>query len=56
MSPTTHNLPRPTYWPLFFSIGITTIAWGLVTSWIVCAVGSAVLFVSMIGWAREVSK
>ena len=50
------ELPRPTYWPMFVGLSITAIAWGLITSWIVSAIGGSVLLVSMIGWMKEVSR
>lgn len=50
------ELPNPTYWPFFFALSITAIAWGLITSWIVSAMGALVLVVSTVGWAKEVSK
>jgi hypothetical protein len=51
-----HDLPQPTYWPFFFALSITTLAWGLILNWIVCLVGGVVLFASTIGWMKEVSK
>jgi hypothetical protein len=50
------ELPKPTYWPFFFALAMTTFAWGLITSWIVTGVGGAVLLVSTVGWMKEVSK
>ena len=49
------ELPKPTYWPMFFALGTTVIAWGLLTSWIVIAAGACVLVVSIVGWLKEVS-
>lgn len=50
------DLPTPTYWPFFFALGMTTMAWGFLTSGIVAAIGGAVLLVSTLGWMKEVSK
>ncbi len=55
MSPPEKNLPKPTYWPMFMALSITLIAWGLITSWIVSAVGSVIFLVAVIGWIKEVS-
>ena len=55
MSDPTHDLPKPTYWPMFTALSITLIAWGLITSWIVSAVGALVLLVAIVGWIKEVS-
>ena len=49
------ELPKPTYWPMFVALSITTIVWGMITSWIVSAIGGAVLLVSVLGWMLEVS-
>lgn len=50
------NLPKPTYWPFFFALSITALAWGLITSLLLSAIGGVVLLVSTIGWMKEVSK
>jgi hypothetical protein len=56
MKPQAEHLPKPTYWPFFFAIGTTLIAWGLITSWIVSGVGAVMLFVSTLGWIKDVSE
>lgn len=53
---TRHDLPGPTYWPFFFALAMAALAWGLITSWVVSAVGGVVLLVSTVGWMKEVSK
>ena len=52
------NLPenvKDTYWPMFFALSIMMISWGLITSWIVSAVGGLLLLVATVGWMKEVS-
>jgi hypothetical protein len=55
MSNREDELPKPTYWPMFFALGTTVVAWGLITSWVVSAVGALVLLVSITGWVKEIS-
>jgi hypothetical protein len=50
------ELPKPTYWPFFFALAMTTFAWGLITNWVVSAIGALVLLVATIGWMKEVSR
>lgn len=47
------HLPRPTSWPVALAFAITLLAWGLVTTWIISAVGLALLAVSIAGWIGE---
>ena len=44
------HLPEPTYWPFFLAIGITFIAWGLISTWIIAVGGVIVLIISLVGW------
>ena len=54
------NVPRPealvapTWWPAALALGSTLIAWGLVSSLIVLAVGLAVFVVSLAGWIGDI--
>ena len=47
------HLPRPTSWPVALAFAITLLAWGLVTTWIISAVGLILLAVSIGGWIGE---
>ena len=47
-------LPAPTAFPLATAFGITLLASGLVTHWLVSVTGFLVLVYSAIGWFREV--
>jgi hypothetical protein len=46
-------LPRPTYWPAALAFGITLLAWGILTSWIISIAGGIVLAVALAGWIGE---
>ena len=47
-------LAQPTWWPAAVGFGITLVAWGLITSQIVFAVGVAVLAVAIAGWIGDI--
>ena len=46
--PTT--LPRPTYWPAVFGLGIAFVGWGLATHYFVSMVGLLLVLLGVIGW------
>ena len=46
-------IPRPTFWPAGLAFGITFLMWGLLTSYVLIAVGLAVFTVSLVGWIGE---
>ncbi len=47
------HLPRPTFWPAGLALGITFVFWGLISSWVVGAVGWTLSAVSLAGWVRN---
>jgi hypothetical protein len=47
-------LAKPTWWPAALAFGITLIAWGLITSAIVLAMGLVVVIVSLAGWIGDI--
>lgn len=47
-------LPTPTAWPLVLSLGITLLLAGLLTSWIISALGLVLIVPATIGWFRDV--
>jgi hypothetical protein len=47
------TIPRPTAWPAGLALGVTILAWGLVTSLIMVSVGLAVVVVCLAGWIGE---
>ncbi|MBK0381539.1 hypothetical protein I5M32_01080 [Pedobacter sp. SD-b] len=44
------KLPKPTYWPFFFALGLTFLMWGIVTSWLISIAGFVVLVYSLFMW------
>lgn len=52
-SPQPEGLSKPTYWPASLAFGITVLAWGPVTSWIVAAVGFVICVISLAGWIGD---
>jgi hypothetical protein len=51
--PEPKHIPRPTYWPVTMSVGITFIFWGVATSLIVSAIGLVVFIIALVGWIGE---
>jgi hypothetical protein len=47
------RLPRPTYFPAGLAMGTTFVFWGLITSWVVLAVGVALFAAALAGWITE---
>jgi hypothetical protein len=45
--------PEPTYWPAALALATALLLWGLVTSFIVAAVGLVLLAASIAGWLGE---
>jgi hypothetical protein len=52
--PLPEELPRPTYWPVVMAMGITFLAWGLVTSVLVSGVGLVLFAMALAGWIGEI--
>ena len=49
------ELPAPTSSPFTCAFGVTLIAAGLVTQWVVTVIGGMLMLVGAIGWFREVN-
>jgi hypothetical protein len=47
-------IPRSTAWPAALALGVTLLAWGLITSPVVLGVGVALFVVSLAGWIGEI--
>ncbi|MGZ4707344.1 MAG: cytochrome c oxidase subunit I [Acidimicrobiales bacterium] len=47
------HLPSPSYWPIVAAFGLPIIAYGLIYSLWLCAVGGAILVTAIYGWALE---
>ena len=50
------HLPPPSLWPIGFAAGIACILTGLVVSWVVAAVGTAIAVVFGFLWIRDVTR
>jgi len=48
------HLPRPTYFPSGLAMGATFIFWGLITSWVIFAVGIGLFVAALAGWISEI--
>lgn len=48
------NLPRPTYWPFFMAFGVVCLFWGILTNWVVSAVGLILFGISLAGWISDI--
>lgn len=48
------EMPAPTFWPMVFAFGITLLFAGLVTHWVVSAVGLVILARGAVGWWHNV--
>jgi hypothetical protein len=44
------ELPEPTYWPFYLAMGISFLAWGLLTMWEFSLLGLILIIISLIGW------
>lgn len=51
--PQPEHIPRPTYWPLVLALGITFLFWGLISTWLISAIGLVVFGVALTGWIGE---
>ena len=47
------HLPSPSYWPVLLALGLPIMAYGVIYSFWLIAVGGAVVLLSMFGWALE---
>ena len=47
-------LPNPTYWPVVMALGITFLAMGFVTSFLISGVGLLLFGISLAGWIGEI--
>lgn len=48
------HLPAPTFWPAALGLGVTFIFWGLISSWVVFAVGLVVFAGALAGWIVDI--
>ena len=48
------HLPEPTYWPAVMALGIVFLAWGLITSLLISAVGLILFVLALAGWIGDI--
>lgn len=54
--PHPEHLPRRTLWPVAAAFGTVLIFWAVVTSYVILAVGLALLAISTVGWINEIRR
>ena len=54
--PLPETLPRPTYTPAVAALGIMLLAWGVVSSVVLIALGAALLAVGLGRWFGEIRR
>ena len=47
-------MPAPTFWPIVFAFGLTLLFAGLVTQWVVSAIGLVIAVRGVFGWWKDV--
>jgi hypothetical protein len=50
------RIPQPTIWPATLALGITGIAFGVVTHWILSAAGLFLFLLGAKGWIEDLKK
>jgi hypothetical protein len=48
------HLPHPTYFPAGLAMGVAFIFWGLITSWVIIAVGAGLFIAALAGWITDI--
>ncbi len=48
------HLPHPTYFPAGMAMGVAFFFWGLITSWVIIAVGAGLFAASLAGWITDI--
>ena len=51
----TERLPAPTASPVLFAFGVTLLAWGIVSLFVVSLIGAVVVVVSLLHWIGEIA-
>jgi hypothetical protein len=47
-------MPHPTYFPAGMAMGVAFFFWGLITSWVILAVGSGLFIAALAGWITDI--
>lgn len=55
-TPQPEHVPRPTYWPAVMALGVTFLAWGVVTTYVISAVGLVLFMIALAGWIGELRR
>lgn len=50
------TLAEPTYWPIIMAAGITLLAWGVVTSYLLSILGLGMTVVAIVNWIRDLRR
>jgi hypothetical protein len=53
-TPHPETLPRPTYWPVVMALGITFMAFGVVTTLTISGVGFILFVLALAGWIGDI--
>jgi hypothetical protein len=48
------RLPHPTYFPAGLAMGVAFFFWGLITSWVIIAVGAGLFVAALAGWITDI--
>jgi len=48
------HLPHPTYFPAGMAMGVTFFFWGLITSWVIIAIGAGLFVAALAGWITDI--
>lgn len=48
------HVPGPSVWPPAVALGSTLLVWGLITTWILSAVGGLVFAIAVFRWIQEI--
>ena|SRR5215210_4685502 len=51
-----HALPGPTIWPMSLAGGVTLLAAGVATSYVVSAAGLILMVLAILGWVRDLQE
>jgi hypothetical protein len=51
--PHDEQMPHPTYFPAGLAMGVAFIFWGLITSWVIIAVGVVLFIAALAGWITD---
>jgi hypothetical protein len=52
--PKPETLAEPTYWPIILASGITFLAWGALTSYLLSILGLVLTVVAVINWIGDI--